>query len=124
MSTIRPAPTRFGSPPGLSVELSYSSNSSTYGCPFSVNGIAFCGIDAACHVRRLISRVCGFGLRAWIWLVSRISMLPLGSAMYARFPSFESDMPWEKMFPCQIACGSFGFVTSIAVIDWSAVLVA
>ena len=40
----------------------YSSNSSTYGWPFSVNGIAFCGIDARSHVSRLISRACGFGL--------------------------------------------------------------
>ena len=48
----------------------------------SVNGIAFCGIEAACQVRRLTSRACGFGLRAWISLVSRISMLPpVGSAM-------------------------------------------
>jgi hypothetical protein len=36
-------------------------------------------------------------------------------------PSSLSDIPWEMMFPCQIACGSFGSVTSIAVIAWTAV---
>ncbi|UTI66719.1 hypothetical protein NBH00_11030 [Paraconexibacter antarcticus] len=47
-----------------------------------MKGIAFWGIDAEAQVRRLISRTCGFGLRAWISLVSRIAMSPpVGSAM-------------------------------------------
>ncbi len=73
---IRAAPTVSRLAPGLSVPAVYSSNSSTYGWPFSVNGIAFWGIDAVAHVSRLTSLTCGFGLRAWIWLVSRISMSP------------------------------------------------
>jgi hypothetical protein len=40
-----------------------------------VNGIAFCGMEAEFQVSRLISRACGSDLRAWISLVSRISML-------------------------------------------------
>ena len=96
MSMILPAPTMFGSPFRFSVCWLYSSISSRYGCPFSVNGIAFCGIDTSFQVRRLTSRACGFDLRAWIWLVSRIiSPRLLGSAMYARFPSSLSDMPCE-----------------------------
>jgi hypothetical protein len=39
-------------------------------------------------------------------------------------PSTLSDIPWEKMLPSQIARGWSGSVTSIAVIAWSAVLVA
>src|SRR5436305_10772605 len=125
MSMIRAAPTMSGWPPGLSVDWLYSSISSTYGCPCSVNGIAFCGMDAAFQVRRLISRAWGFDLRAWIWLVSRISMfLPVGSAMYARFPFGESDIPCDWIWPCQTAVGCLGFVTSTAVISWSAVAVA
>ena len=89
-----------------------------------MNGIAFCGMEAAVQVSRLISRACGSGLRAWISLVSRISRLPFGSAMYARLPSPLSVIPCEKTLPCQTACGAFGSVTSIAVIDCSAVLVA
>ena len=48
----------------------------------------------------------------------------VGSAMYARLPSSLRVMPWARMLPCQIACGCLGSVTSIAVIDGSAVLVA
>ena len=69
--------------------------------------------------RRLISRVRGSDLRAWIWLVSRISIWPvLESAMYARLPSSLIDMPCEVSLPCQRSCGALGSVTSIAVIDW------
>ena len=77
---IRAAPTALRSPAPV-VPAVYSSNSSTYGLPSVVNGIAFCGIDADFQVSRLTSRACGFGLRAWISLVSRISISPPGSAM-------------------------------------------
>ncbi len=77
---IRAAPTESLLPPPV-VPPVYSSNSRTYGRPFTVNGIAFWGIDAFSQVRRATSRACGSGLRAWISLVSRISMFPPGSAM-------------------------------------------
>jgi hypothetical protein len=74
---------------------------------------------------RLISRTCGSGLRAWISLVSMMSMSrPVGSATYARLPSSLSDIPWERTFPCHSTCGSVMSVTSIAVIAWVAVPVA
>ena len=50
MSMIRAAPTMFGLPFGFSVDWSYSSNSSTYGWPCSVKGIAFWGIEAEFQV--------------------------------------------------------------------------
>ena len=37
-----------------------------------VTGIAFCGMLIESHVRRAISRTCGFGTRAWISEVSRM----------------------------------------------------
>ena len=80
MSMIRAAPTS-SALPEPSVAALYSSNSSTYGWPPSVNGIAFCGIEAGDQVRRLTSRTCGSGLRAWISDVSRMTMSrPNGSA--------------------------------------------
>ena len=36
----------------------------------------------------------------------------------------DSVIPCERTVPCQIACGCFGSVTSIAVIDCTAVPVA
>ena len=58
----------------------YSSNSRMYGLPSAVNGSAFCGIEADFQVSRLISRVCGSGLRAWISLVSSMTTGRPGSA--------------------------------------------
>ena len=70
MSMMRAAPTASAFPPPV-VPWVYSSNSRMYGLPPAVNGSAFWGIEADFQVSRLISRVCGLGLRAWISLVCR-----------------------------------------------------
>ncbi len=77
---MRAAPTSSLLPPPL-VPAVYSSVSMRYGLPWTVNGIAFCGMEALSQVSRLISRACGLERRAWISLVSRIASWPSVSAM-------------------------------------------
>ena len=89
-----------------------------------MNGIAFCGIEAAFQVSRLISRACGFGLARLDLAgvedqhvavrVRDVGALAVGAQRH----------PVRRTLPCQIACGCFGSVTSTAVIALIAVPVA
>ena len=65
------------------VVLENSSISTRYGWPPIVTGIAICGIVSVGHVSRLTSRTCGFGLRAWISLTSRMISAGRGAATYS-----------------------------------------